>query len=131
MTGSLADPALSPLILWLVLPAALLAGGVCFAMWRGRRDWVVVEAVIRTPPDPAEPASMAEIAWRDEAGEVRAAQLHLPGARGRRRAGDLIALSHPPGQPGALQPGTPGPLLAGAVAAGLIATLCAAILLGV
>ena len=49
MTGPLADPALSALVLWLVLPAALLAGGTCFAMWRGRRGWVVVEAVIRTP----------------------------------------------------------------------------------
>jgi len=131
MTGSLADPALSALVLWFVLPAALLVGGACLAMWRGRRDWVVVEAVIRTAPDPADPASRAEIAWRDEDGAVRTAHLSLPGTPARRRAGDVIALSHPPGDPSALQQGTPGPLLAGAVAAGLVAALCASILLGV
>lgn len=131
MTGSLADPALSALVLWFVLPAALLAGGACVAMWWGRRGWVVVEAVIRTAPDPAEPGARTEIAWRDEAGAVHVTHLHLPGTPARRRRGDVIALSHPPGDPAALQPGTPGPLLAGAVAAWLIAALCVSILLGV
>lgn len=131
MTGPLADPGLSPLILWLVLPAVLLTGAACLALWRGRRGWVVVEAVIRTLPDPSGPGATTGIAWRDETGEVREAQLHLPALPGRRRAGDVIVLCHPPGQPGALQPGTPGPLLAGAVGSGLVAALCIAILLGV
>lgn len=128
MTGPLADPGLSALILWLVLPAVVLTGGACLALWRGRRGWVVVEAVIRTPPDPAEPGAATGIAWRDAAGEIREAQLHLPG---NRRAGDVIVLCHPPGEPEALQPGTPGPLLAGAIGSGLVAALCIAILLGV
>jgi len=128
MTGPLADPELSALILWLVLPAALLAGGACLAFWWNRRGWVVVEAVIRSVPEDG--IGTTEVAWRDDAGEVRAAQVFLPSPKGPRAVGSLVALSHPPGQPGALQPGTPGPLLAGAVAAGLVALLCLSVLLG-
>ncbi|WP_137125434.1 cytochrome c-type biogenesis protein CcmH [Roseomonas sp. HF4] len=129
MSGSLADPELSALILWFVLPAALLAGGACLAFWWARRAWVVVEAVIRSVPDGGVGAT--EVAWRNEAGEVRVAQVFLPSPKGPRAVGTLVALSHPPGQPEALQPGTPGPLLAGAVAAGLVAMLCISVLLGV
>jgi hypothetical protein len=129
MSGPLADPELSALILWFVLPAALLAGGACLALWWGRRGWEVVEAVIRAVPEDGIGAS--EIAWRDDAGEVRVAQVFLPSPKGPRAVGTLVALSHPPGRPEALQPGTPGPLLAGAVAAGLVAALCVSVLLGV
>jgi hypothetical protein len=41
-----------------------------------------------------------------------------------------VRLSHPPGRPEAIQPGTPMPLLAGGIAGGLMAMLCASILLG-
>ena len=47
------------------------------------------------------------------------------------RPGALLSLSHPPGQPEALQTGTPGPLLASAIGSALVAALCASILLGV
>ncbi len=128
MSGPLADPALSALILWLVLPAALLAGGACLAMWRGRRGWVVVEGVVRSRPAPEDPATTAEVAVRDPDGAVRVVHLHLPH---RPAPGTPLTLCHPPGEPAALQRGTPGPLLAGAVAAGLVAALCVAIVLGV
>jgi|GEM_PF-2720207 len=131
MNGGLADPELTALILWLLLPAALLVGGLCLALWYGRRDWVVVHAVVRTRPEPGDAASPSEIAWRDEAGEVHLAHLRLTGPKGHPPVGSLIVLSHPPGQPKALQPGTPGPLLAGAVAAGLLVLLCIAMVLGV
>lgn len=131
MSGPLADPALSALILWFVLPAALLAGGACLALWRGRRDWVVVEAVVRSRPDPDDPAAETEIAWRDHAGEVRVARLRLPLPKGPPPAGALLSFSHPPGRPEALQLGTPRPLLGGAIACGLVAALGVAILLGV
>ncbi len=130
MTGPLADPTLTALILWFLLPAALLVGGACLAMWRGRRDWVVVEAVIRALPAPDDPAGLTEIAWRDDAGDVQVARLRLPPGRSPPRPGALLSLSHPPGQPEALQTGTPGPLLAGAIGSGLVAALCASILLG-
>lgn len=126
----MADPELTALILWLVLPAALLVGGLCLVLWRGRRDWVVVHAVVRTRPDPGDATAPCEIAWRDDAGEVHVGHLRLMGPKGHPPVGSLIALSHPPGRPEALQPGTPGPLLAGAVAAGLVVLLCLAMLLG-
>jgi len=131
MSAGLVDPELSALILWLVLPAALLATGICLVLWRGRRDWVVVHAVVRTRPGPGDAATPSEIAWRDDAGEVHVGHLHLMGPKGHPPVGSLIALSHPPGRPEALQPGTPGPLLAGAVAALLVVLLCLAMLLGV
>jgi hypothetical protein len=131
MTGPLADPTLTALVLWFLLPAALLVGGACFALWRGRRDWVVVEAVVRAVPAPDDAAGLTEIAWRDDTGEVQVARVRLPPAKRPARPGALISLSHPPGQPEALQAGTPGPLLAGAIGSALVAALCIAILLGV
>ncbi len=131
MTGRLADPALSALVLWAVLPAALLVGGTCLAMWQGRRDWVVVEGIVRSAPEPGDPAASSEIAYRDAAGEVRVAHLRLASPKGPPPRGTVMTFSHPLGQPGALQPGSPAPLLAGAVAGGLVAALCVAIVLGV
>lgn len=121
------DPGLAPLLLWGVLPAALLVLGGCLVLWRGRRDWVVVEAVVRDTPDEA---GRTEIAWRDEAGEVQVCRILLPNPNGPPRPGTLIALSHPPGRPEAMQPGTPGPLLAVAVGAGLVILLSLSMLLG-
>jgi hypothetical protein len=63
-------------------------------------------------------------------GVVRTLRVHVPAARGRIKAGLPITLSHPPGQPEALHPGTPTPLLVGAVAGGLMALLGLSILLG-
>ena len=121
------DPSLAPILLWGVLPVALLVMGACLAFWHGRRGWVVVEAVVRHTPDAGGPS---EIAWRDEAGAVRVSHVLLPHPKGPPRPGTIIALSHPPGRPEAMQPGTPGPLLAVAVAAGLVAMLCLSMLLG-
>ncbi|NMJ41863.1 hypothetical protein GWK16_11470 [Roseomonas sp. JC162] len=131
MTGPLADPTLTALILWFLLPAALLVGIACFAMWRSRRDWVVVEAVIRAVPAPDDAAGLTEIAWRDDAGDVQVSRIRLPPAKRPARPGALLSLSHPPGEPDSLQTGTPGPLLAGAIGSALVAALCASILLGV
>ena len=121
------DPGLAPLLLWGVLPAALLVMGGCIALWRGRRGWVVVEAVVRDTPTPGGPS---EIAWRDEAGDVQVSHVLLPNPNGPPRPGTLITLSHPPGRPEAMQPGTPGPLLAVAAGAGLVALLSLSMLLG-
>jgi len=121
------DPSLAPILLWGVLPVAVLVMGACLALWRGRRGWVVVEAVVRDTPQPAGPS---EVAWRDEDGEVRVSRVVLPHPKGPPRPGTIIALSHPPGRPEALQPGTPGRLLAAAVAAGVVALLSLTMLLG-
>lgn len=123
----MADESLAPILLFGVLPVALGVMGACLAFWRGRRGWVVVEAVVRDTPDPDGPS---EIAWRDAAGEVQVSRIRLPHPKGPPRPGTIIALSHPPGRPEAMQPGTPGPLLAVAVAAGLVALLCLSMLLG-
>lgn len=121
------DPSLAPILVWAVLPTALAVMGACIVLWHGRRGWVVVEAVVRETPGPGAPS---EIAWRNEAGEVQVSRVLLPHPKGPPRPGTIIALSHPPGRPEALQPGTPGPLLATAVAAGLVAMLCLSMLLG-
>jgi hypothetical protein len=124
------DPGLDALVAWLVLPASLAVMAVCLALWRARRDWVVVDGVVRTAPDPRDPGGLTGIAVAATDGTERVVCLHVPAARGRVRAGQLVRLSHPPGQPEALQPGTPMPLLFGAVAGGLMAMLGASILLG-
>jgi hypothetical protein len=123
----MADPDLAPILLWGVLPVTLVVMGACLALWRGRRGWVVLQAVVRDTPDPGGPS---EIAWRDAAGEVQVSRIMLPNPKGPPRPGTIIALSHPPGRPEAMQPGTPGPLLGAAVAAGLVALLCLSMLLG-
>ena len=124
------DPGLDALVMWLVLPASLVLGGVCLALWRARRGWVVVEGVVRTAPDPRDAGALTEIAVADADGAVRTVRLHVPAARGRVAASQAITLCHPPGQPAALQPGTPMPLLVGAIAGGLMALLALSILLG-
>jgi hypothetical protein len=124
------DPGLEALVLWLVLPAGLVVGGVCLALWRARRGWVVVQGVVRTPPDPRDAGALTEVALPAPGGAARSVRLHIPAARGRVKAGLAVTLSHPPSQPDALQPGTPTPLLAGAVAGGLMALLGLAMLLG-
>lgn len=130
MNGSLADPGLTALILWLVLPAALLVGGLCFALWRGRRDWVVLEGRVVFRPEPQDAKTPCEIAIDAPDGTTRSVHLHLIRPKGPPPVGTIVALSHPPGQPEALQPGTPGPLLGGAVAGAALALLCIAIVLG-
>jgi hypothetical protein len=125
------DPGLDALVTWLVLPAGLAVCGVCLALWRARRDWVVVDGVVRMAPDLRDAGALTEIAVAAPDGTIRILRLHVPAARGRLVAGQAITLSHPPGQPEALQPGTPAPLLAGAVAGGLMALLGLSILLGV
>jgi hypothetical protein len=124
------DPGLDALVLWLVLPGGVLVCGVCLALWRARRDWVVLDGVVRVPPDPRDPGGLAEIGVPGPDGAERRLRLHLPAARGRLPAGLVVTLSHPPGRPEALQPGTPLPLLAGAVAGGLMTLLGLSILLG-
>ena len=130
MTGPLADPGLSALILWVVLPAALLVGGLCFALWHARRDWVVVEGRVVFRPEPDDAASPCEVAIDAPDGTARTVRLHLVRPKGPPPVGSIVALSHPPGQPDAVQPGTPGPLLGGAVAGGAVGLLCIAMLLG-
>lgn len=122
------DPGLDAIVLWLVLPAGLVVGGVCLALWRARRDWVVVDGVVRTPPDPRDPGALTEVAVAGPDGAVRMLRVHLPARR--IRAGQAVTLSHPPGRPEAMVPGTPMPLLAGAIAGGLMALLGLSMLLG-
>lgn len=124
------DPGLDALVLWLVLPGGLAVCGVCLALWRARRRWVVVEGVVRIPPDPCDPGGLAAVEFPGADGALLSVRLHLPGARRGLREGHPVTLSHPPGQPQAAVPGTPMPLLAGAVAGGLMAMLGLSILLG-
>jgi hypothetical protein len=124
------DPGLDALVTWLVLPASLAVGVLCLALWRARRHWVVTEGVVRTPPDPRDPGGLTEVAVTAADGTERLLRLHVPAARGRIKAGHAVRLSHPPGQPEAMQPGTPMPLLFGAMAGGLMAMLAVSILLG-
>jgi len=130
MTGPLADPGLSALILWVVLPAAVLVTVACFAMWRARRGWVVLEGVVAAPPEPDDPAGLATVALPQPDGAARLVRLRLARAGRPPEAGMRLALSHPPGQPEALQPGTPGPLLAAACAGALLSALCLAVAAG-
>lgn len=124
------DPGLDALVTWLVLPASLAVMAVCLALWRARRNWLVVDGVVRTAPDPRDHGGLTEIAVAATDGTERLVRLHVPAARGRIKAGQVVRLSHPPGQPEALQPGTPMPLLFGALAGALMAMLGASILLG-
>ncbi len=124
------DPDLDALVLWLVLPGGLVVCGVCLALWRARRGWVVVQGVVRTTPDPRDPGGLAGIEFAGPDGAPLTVRLHLPAARRGLREGHPVTLSHPPGQPQAAVPGTPMPLLAGAVAGGLMAMLGLSILLG-
>ncbi|CAH0222493.1 hypothetical protein [Roseomonas sp. CECT 9278] len=125
------DPGLDALVAWLVLPASLVVMAVCLVLWRARRHWVVVDGVVRTAPDPRDHGGLTEIAVTATGGTERLLRLHVPAARGRIKAGQVVRLSHPPGQPEAMQPGTPMPLLFGAVAGGLMAMLGASMLLGI
>jgi hypothetical protein len=124
------DPVLSALVTWLVLPGGLAVCGLCLALWRARRGWVVTEGVVRIPPDPRDPGALTGIEFPGPDGAPRTLRLHLPAARRNVREGQVVTLSHPPGQPEAAVPGTPMPLLAGAVAGGLMAMLGLSILLG-
>lgn len=124
------DPGLDALVLWLVLPGGVAVCGLCLALWLRRRDWLVIEGVVRVPPDPRDPAGLTEVAVDAPDGAVRNVRLHVPAARGRLKAGMAVTLSHPPGRPDALVPGTPMPLLAGAVAGGLMALLGLSMLIG-
>lgn len=124
------DPGLDALVLWLVLPGGLAVCGVCLALWRARRNWVVLEGVVRTPPDPRDPGALTEVALAGPDGTQRILRLHLPSARRNVREGQAVTLSHPPGRPEAAVHGTPMPLLAGAVAGGLMALLGVSILIG-
>jgi hypothetical protein len=124
------DPGLDALVMWLVLPASLAVTALCLALWRARRNWVVVDGVVRTAPDPRDHGALTEVAVAATDGTERLLRLHVPAARGRIKPGQVVRLSHPPGQPEAMQPGTPLPLLFGAVAGALMAMLGASILLG-
>ncbi|WP_198371432.1 DUF3592 domain-containing protein [Roseomonas rosulenta] len=124
------DPGLDALVTWLVLPASLVVAGLCLTLWRARRDWVVVQGVVRTPPDPRDAGALTEVAVAAQDGSERRLRVHVPAARGRIAAGQTVTLSHPPGRPEAIQPGTPAPLLAGGIAGALMAMLCISILIG-
>lgn len=116
-----ADPGLSALLLWLLLPAALAIGALCLALWWPRRGWTVLHARVVASVAPEPGWIEVAVAGADDTPRIvrlRPLRPELPP-----RPGAEITFCHPPGQPDALQQGTPGPLLAGAIAAGLVAAL--------
>ncbi len=131
MTGPLADPGLSRLVLFLVLPASLLMAVACFAMWRSRRDWVVLDGIVRSRPQPGAPPAPTEIGVRHADGSTAVVHLHLVRPRGHPMIGTALTLSHPPGRPELMQEGSPTPLLVAAWAGAVGAVFCIAVVAGV
>ncbi|MBR0683202.1 hypothetical protein GXW74_22125 [Roseomonas eburnea] len=130
MSGPLADPGLSALVLWAVLPVTAVASVACFLMWRARRGWVVLEGIVVSRPEPGDAATPIGIAVPQPDGTTRLAHLHMARPGGPPRVGAMLTLCHPPGHPEALQPGTPAPLLAAACAGALLSALCLAVAAG-